>query len=191
MLLAHFRMTGEWEVGSTAHPPPVHARVLVEFDDGVRLTLVDPRALSTVTLHRPGEEPIPELGPDPLSDAFDRVWLRSTLRARRIPIKVALLDQRVAAGVGNIYAAEALWVARIGPRVSSASLGVVRLSRLSDAVRQVLRHASGERRSAYGGRGGFAVYGREGEPCPRCGSRIRRILQAGRSTYFCPRCQPG
>ncbi len=187
MLHVHFRMSGGWEIGSTAIEPTAHTRVLVDLSDDTRLSLVDPRALSTFTLHPPGPDPLPRLGPDPLSPAFDVDWLASTLRNRKVSTKVALLDQRVAAGVGNIYAAEALWVARINPRAVVATLRRPRLARLADAVRQVLTDASARQDDE--SRDDFAAYGREGEPCRRCGSQIRRVVQAGRSTYFCPRCQ--
>jgi formamidopyrimidine-DNA glycosylase len=102
-----------------------------------------------------------------------------------------LLDQRVVAGLGNIYVAEALWRARISPTIPARELGRVRRARLVDAIRETLadaiqapgRYARGETVDA------MNVYGREAEPCPRCGAEIRRAVQAGRSTYFCPRCQ--
>jgi formamidopyrimidine-DNA glycosylase len=101
-----------------------------------------------------------------------------------------LLDQRVLAGVGNIYAAEALWEARIDPRALAASLGLRELTRLLVAVRAVLERASGSR---YYGEdresSRFRVYDREGAPCPRCASPVARMTQSGRSTYYCPRCQ--
>lgn len=187
MAHVHFRMSGDWEIGSTATAPSPHARLLMDLADGTRLSLVDPRALSTFTLHPPGVDPLPRLGPDPLSADFDTNWLAGALRGRRVSIKVALLDQRVAAGVGNIYAAEALWVARIDPRAITGTLRRTRLARLAEAIRQLLRAASSAR--GHGTRDEFVVYGREGEPCLRCRARIRRIVQAGRSTYFCPRCQ--
>lgn len=187
MAHVHFRMSGDWEIGSTATAPSPHARVLIDLAGGTRLSLVDPRALSTFTLHPPGPDPLPRLGPDPLSAGFNADWLAGALRGRRVSAKVALLDQGVAAGVGNIYAAEALWVARIDPRAIAGALRRPRLARLAEAIRQVLRLASGVR--AHRASDPFAVYGREGNACPRCGARIRRIVQAGRSTYFCPRCQ--
>jgi formamidopyrimidine-DNA glycosylase len=190
-LHAHFRMTGDWHVGRSDAPPPAHARVVLDLDDGTRVTLVDPRALGGVRWHAPGLAPEPALGPDALDDAFDGAALRDALRTRRAAIKPALLDQRVVAGVGNIYAAEALWRARIDPRVSAASLGAARAGRLVDGIKAVLhdalaapgRYQDGEALQR------LAVYGREGEPCPRCGSTVRRIVQAGRSTYFCGGCQ--
>ena len=187
---AHFRMAGDWDVSVVAMPLPKFARAVLELTDGTRISLVDPRALSTMKLHGAGELALPSLGPDPADATFDAVFLRRVLATRKGPIKPALLDQRVASGVGNIYAAEALWLARIDPRATASSLGPARLKRLVDGIRQAL--ATGEAsagRYSEGGSGGLEVYGREGEACSRCGGTIRRIVQAGRSTYFCPRCQ--
>jgi formamidopyrimidine-DNA glycosylase len=190
-LHAHFRMTGDWDVGRDGAPLPPHARVVLALDDGARVALVDPRALGSVSWYAPGAAPRPRLGPDALGDAFDHGALRAALRTRRAAIKPALLDQAVVAGVGNIYASEALWRAGVDPRAPAASLGPARAARLVDAVRGVLRdaldapgrHQEGEAVER------LRVYGREGEPCARCGAPVRRVVQAGRSTYFCARCQ--
>lgn len=187
---AHFRMAGDWTLVMADGEPPKHMRAYIDLDDGTRVALVDPRALSTLDVLDAGHEPLSTLGPDPFSDAFTAAWLRDAIAKRRSAIKPALLDQRVAAGVGNIYAAEALWEAGIDPRVAANSLGPRRLQALVDAIRVVLRRGRRTRgRYADGGVGGLRVYDREGEPCTRCGSIIRRLGQAGRSTYFCPGCQ--
>ena len=190
-LHAHFRMTGDWHVGPTADAPPPHARVTLDLDDGMRVTLVDPRALGGVSWHAPGQAPVPQLGPDALDEAFDAAALRRALRTRRAAIKPALLDQRVVAGVGNIYAAEALWRARIDPRVVAPSLGPMRAARLVAAIRDVMHDALGMPGRYQDGEAlhRLAVYGRQDEPCVRCGAPVRRIVQAGRSTYFCTGCQ--
>lgn len=187
-LHVHFRMAGDWRVAAAAAPPPRHARLLLDLDDGRRVALVDPRALSTVDLRAPGAPP-PRLGPEATDPSLDGAALRVALRGRRGPIKPVLLDQRVVAGLGNIYAAEALWHARIDPRTAAASLGRVRLDRLMVGIRHAL--AAGVQRDTRYSDGGtrLAVYGREGEACTRCDGTIRRIVQAGRSTCFCPRCQ--
>jgi formamidopyrimidine-DNA glycosylase len=195
-LHVHFRMAGDWHVARDDDPARVsdvlrHARAEFVFDDGARVSLVDPRALSTIMLHAPGASPLPPLGPEPTDPGFSAASFADALRRRRGPIKPVLLDQRVVAGVGNIYAAEALWEARISPRASANRLSSARLTRLADAMRVTLedaiaapgRYSTGETRDA------MHVYGREGEPCTRCGAAIRRIVQAGRSTYYCPRCQ--
>ena len=189
-IVVHFRMTGDWLVDNTREPLAKYARVVLELDGGIRISLVDPRALSTVTLHREGSESLPMLGPDPTDETLPVETFGAALSRRRVAIKVALLDQRVLAGVGNIYAAEALWVAKIDPRVAASSLSRARQARLLDAIRSVLAKAqrlAGRYRDDGAGR--FEVYDREGEPCSRCGTAIRRIVQAGRSTYYCPHCQ--
>ena len=189
-MVVHFRMTGDWLIEASGTQMPNFARVVIDLDDGARVALVDPRALSTVTLHRAGAESLPTLGPDAADPAVSVEVFAEALARRRVAIKVALLDQRVLAGVGNIYAAEALWVARIDPRAVASSLTRARQRRLLDAIRSVLdkaEHSTGRYRE--NGAGRFEVYDRESLPCSRCGTSIKRIVQAGRSTYFCPRCQ--
>jgi formamidopyrimidine-DNA glycosylase len=176
-LHVHFRMTGDWDVGRVEDPLPPYARVVIAFTDGSRAVLTDPRALSTLTLHAPGVDPLPDLGPDATDPAFTAVYLGDALSKRRIAIKPALLDQRVVAGLGNIYATEALWLARIDPRRPASSLDRRELSRLVKAIRRVLD--KGEP---------WSVYDREGQRCPRCGGTIERFTQAGRSTYWCSGC---
>jgi formamidopyrimidine-DNA glycosylase len=183
-------MTGDWLVDDVSAPVPRFARVVVELASGVRVSLVDPRALSTATLHRDGEESLPVLGPDAADPTVSVEAFGEALSRRRVPIKIALLDQRVLAGVGNIYAAEALWLARINPRAIASSLSPARRARLLEAIRSVLAKAqasTGRYRDNDVGR--FEVYDREGLACSRCGHRIRRIVQGGRSTYYCPHCQ--
>ena len=199
VLHAHFRMNGDWWVGRDDEPAPPHARALISLDDGSRVALVDSRALATLALHDAGAEPALALGPEPDDPALDAASLERALAPRRGAIKPALLDQRVIAGLGNIYAAEALWRARIDPFAPASSLSRRDLGRLLRAIRAVIRRASGGRyrSSVVGGAGGtFAarpprldVYDREGEPCRRCRTPIARAVQAGRSTYYCPACQ--
>jgi formamidopyrimidine-DNA glycosylase len=184
-------MTGDWEPGLTDGPLPRHTRAHLDFSDGTRLSLVDPRALSTIALHRADDDALPPLGLEPSDPALTVAALGTVLARRRAAIKIVLLDQSVVAGMGNIYAAEALWRARVDPRASAASLGPARRSRLIAAMRDVIERAMRDparySEDAAGER--FDVYDREGEPCRRCDTRIRRIVQGGRSTYFCPRCQ--
>ena len=191
-VVVHFRMTGDWlvEAGQPATSLPNYARVVIELDDGMRVSLIDPRALSTVTVHRAGATSLPTVGPDAADPTVPVEVFGQALAKRRVAIKVALLDQRVLAGVGNIYAAEALWLARIDPRAVASSLSKSRQRRLLDAIRAVLDKAqsiAGRYRDDRTER--FEVYDREGQPCSRCGTAIRRIVQGGRSTYFCPHCQ--
>lgn len=193
VLEVQFRMTGDWVVCRPGDALPPHARLVMMLEGGVALVLDDPRALAVVRLR---EAPAPSASaPDALSPSFDEDWLATALATRRAPVKSTLLDQRVAPGVGNIYACEALWHARIDPRTPARAIGRVRVARLVDALRLVLRR--GLRTGARDYRTGcarramsrFAVYGREGESCVRCGARVRRLVLAGRGTYFCPRCQ--
>ena len=188
VLLAHFRMNGDWEFGQVADEPPRFARAILEFTDGTRLSFVDSRALGTIELH--AESGLLDLGLGP--DAADATWtsgqLRGTLAVRRGPIKPALLDQKLVAGLGNIYAAESLWRARIDPRAPCRSLTAAQVKRLRTAIAAVLTRATGTRYSD-DTTVTLDVYDRAGLPCRRCRAPIERIVQAGRSTYFCPSCQ--
>jgi formamidopyrimidine-DNA glycosylase len=190
-LHVHFRMAGDWEVVSVDDPVPPRARATLDFNDGTRVALVDPRALSTLTLHAAGDSPLPELGPEPSDPRLTAQALQAVLARRKGPIKPVLLDQRIVAGVGNIYASEALWRAAISPTTPASSLPLDRLEMLLGAIRQVLGAAArlpGRYREARGSRR-IAVYGRAGEPCRNCSTPIDRIVQAGRSSFYCPDCQ--
>ena len=144
-------------------------------------------------------EPFVRMGPEPLSDAFDGAWLLATLAGRTAPIKALLLDQRIVAGLGNIYVCEALHMAGIAPTRAGGRISAMRIQRLVEAVKIVLAaaiEAGGSTLRDYarpdGELGYFSkqwrVYGREGEAC-QCGAVIRRRIDSGRSTFFCPRCQ--
>ncbi|NUQ92918.1 MAG: formamidopyrimidine-DNA glycosylase [Gemmatimonadaceae bacterium] len=185
---AHFRMAGDWAFDRAGDDLPRSARAAFDLDDGSRLLLLDPRALSTLKVLPRGATPFGSLGPDPFSPEFDAAFAASLAR-RRGAIKPALLDQSVAAGVGNIYAAEALWEARMDPRRSAATLSADEVLRLADAIREVLRRGRASRGRYRDGQSRFRVYGREGEPCARCDTPIERVVQGGRSTSFCPVCQ--
>lgn len=196
VLEVHFRMTGDWSMAAATDPAPPHERVRFEFTDGTRVSLVDGRALSVLRLHDPGTFVLPDLGPEPLDAEWTPALFRAALTARRGPIKPVLLDQRVLSGIGNIYAAEALWEARIDPRTSASQLSKARVSRLHEAVRTVLHRAPAGRyyESAGSMRAtaedeAWRVYGKEGGACRRCGKTIKRITQAGRSTFWCSGCQ--
>ena len=189
----HFRMNGDWIVDRATDPPPRFARASIEFDDGARLVLEDSRALSVLEVHRAGADVATALGPEATDAAFSAPHLLAALRKRRSAIKLALLDQRVVAGLGNIYAAEALWRARLSPQLPANALDRARASKLVTAIRGVLRKATRNVSRYYAaGRSApnrFDVYDREGRPCRRCGTPIKRIVQGARSTYFCPSCQ--
>ena len=187
-LHVHFRMAGDWAIDAVGDELPRSARAAIDFTDGTRLLLVDPRALSSIALIAKGDTPFENLGPDPSSPDFDATFAASLAR-RRSPIKPSLLDQKVAAGVGNIYAAEALWEARIDPAAPANSLTPEQVRDLAAAIRTVLDRGRAKRGRYREDASSLRVYGREGEPCERCATPIQRIVQAGRATSFCPRCQ--
>ena len=188
ILHAHFRMNGDWEFGKAADAVPRFARAVIGFTDGSRVAFVDSRALGTIELHEAGEMPDLGLGPDAASTRWTATQLGDALASRRGPIKPALLDQRLVAGLGNIYASEALWRARIDPRAASNSLTSAQVGGLRKAIAAVLKSAKGTRYTD-DDTVALAVYDRERLPCRRCGTGISRIAQAGRSTYFCAHCQ--
>ncbi|HEX9608024.1 MAG TPA: bifunctional DNA-formamidopyrimidine glycosylase/DNA-(apurinic or apyrimidinic site) lyase [Gemmatimonadaceae bacterium] len=192
-LVVHFRMNGDWELGTTADPLDRFARAVIELVDDTRISLIDRRALSSITLDKSGTSSLPRLGREASDPSLDADYLQAALKRKKIAIKPALMDQSVVAGLGNIYAAEALWEAELNPGKSASKVSRAKLERLVDAIRLVLspeKRLPGrytDKREA----GRFAVYDREGKICRRCGGTIKRIVQAGRSTYFCPSCQRG
>ena len=190
ILHVHFRMNGDWENGPVDAPLPRFARAVLAFTDGTRLVLVDSRALGTLDVHPAGVELALGLGPDAADQSWTAERLGEALAARRGPIKPALLDQKLVAGLGNIYAAESLWRARIDPRLPARELTAPRVRRLRHAIAKVIERATGSRYTD-DDRVKLDVYDREGKPCRRCRTPIERIVQAGRSTYFCPECQTG
>lgn len=192
LLHVHFRLDGDWvAVGATA-PLPAHARVSFVLGRR-RLALTDPRALCSVRYLAAGADPGLDLGPEPEDPTFTAAELRRRLSTRRVPIKPLLLDQRLLAGVGNIYAQEACWHARIHPAARADRLTLAQVTRLLAGLRRTLGdghvNAGRYRRGERGRSIPFEVYDREGEPCARCRTRIKRVEQAGRGTWFCPRCQ--
>ena len=200
-LVSHLGMTGKWLLQPRAGgEPPSHSRARLRLDDGRVLHYQDPRLFGRLRLV-PGArfEEVPEiaaLGPDPLASGIDVGRLAAALARTRLPVKVKLLDQRLLPGVGNIHAAEACFRARIDPRRPSRSLSRAEVKRLADAVlasfRMTLDAEKGPKITYVeeGGANPFLVYGRDGERCPRCRrADLRRIVQAQRSTFLCPRCQ--
>src|SRR5262249_39116864 len=182
------RMTGDWTIDRSDEPLPRFARATIAFRDGTRVVLDDPRALSTLDLHAAGSPPSLALGPEPTDRSLTARSLAASLSKRRGPIKPALLDQRIIAGIGNIYAAEALWHARISPTVAASSLSTRQVAALLSALRLVIRRATGARYTDDSTKR-LAVYDREGKPCRRCRTPIRRIVQAGGETYYHRPCQ--
>jgi formamidopyrimidine-DNA glycosylase len=205
VLLIHLRMTGTLRharAGAPEHDP--HLRVVVTLDDGSDVIYRDVRRFGTWLLLEPGEETdylAERLGEEPLSRAFTPASLAARLNRRRAPVKAALLDQRAAAGVGNIYADEALWRAQIHPLRAAGDLDEQEVKRLHKAVREALKAGIARQgttlrdyRTPDGERGrmqtALRVYGREGEPCYRCGAQIGKTRAGGRGTWYCPACQP-
>ena len=205
-LLVHLGMSGQLLVGAAGRPLAGHDRVVFSFTDGgPDLRLRDQRTFGHVMVDLGGAELpaiIGHIAPDPLEDAFDPDAFTARLRLRRSGVKAALLDQSLVSGIGNIYADEALWRAKLHWARPGASLRQADARRLLAAAEAVLLSAlaaggtsfdslyvnvNGE--SGYFGRS-LAVYGRAGEPCLRCGTTIRRDAFANRSAYSCPRCQP-
>jgi formamidopyrimidine-DNA glycosylase len=195
----HLRMTGNLYVIPDWRLRPAASSAWFEFDDGRALLFEDTRGLGALTIHDAAEMSrlLEGLGPEPLSRQFTAEALIRSAAGLRQPAKLFLMDQRRIAGLGNIYAAEALFRAGIDPRKPIGSVSTARLRALHAAIVGILREAVKSAVRAYSRPGRFneaedvelAVYGREGEPCPRCGGKIRRITQGGRSTYFCPKCQ--
>ena len=202
-LVFHLGMSGHWRVD----PSDIgkHDHLLIETDEGRRLSLRDPRRFGSVdlvpTAALPDWPAFKALGPEPLSGAIDGVWLKRKFKGRTAAVKLLLLDQRVVAGIGNIYACEALFRARIDPRKPAGRVSKARLDALADAIPAVLEdaiRAGGSTLKDFAAPDGelgyfskqFDVYDREGEPCRAgCGGHVRRIVQGGRSTFFCPACQ--
>jgi formamidopyrimidine-DNA glycosylase len=200
---AHLRMSGQllWTPDGSEEPlPHTHARLV--FEDGTELRFVDPRTFGELWVTSPSVPELSHLGPDALDALPLPPQLRSGLEGRRTTLKARLLDQTYLAGIGNIYADEILFLARLRPSRSCGSVSAPASVRLHDAIGEVLANAVEARGSslkdqryvdAYG-RTGTAqllhrVHAREGKPCEVCGSVVRRVVLAGRSTYFCPRCQ--
>jgi formamidopyrimidine-DNA glycosylase len=206
VLLLHLGMSGRVTAGGAALPDARHDHVVLTLDDGTVIRFNDPRRFGLIDYVRRGEAAqhplLAGLGPEPLEPGFDGAYLGAALAGKLTPIKAALLDQRVVAGLGNIYVCEALYRAGVSPRRLAASIGPGRADRLAAAIKSVLTEAIAAGGSslrdyvqADGALGYFqhhwAVYGREGEPCPGCdcAEGVRRIVQSGRSTFFCAKRQ--
>jgi formamidopyrimidine-DNA glycosylase len=204
-LLVHLRMTGGFQhPTSTLSDADPHRRALITLDDGSDVAYRDVRRFGTWLLLEPGELNsylAERIGGEPLERAFTTSKLLKAFEGRRAPVKSALLDQRAVAGVGNIYADEALWLARLHPLRPAGSLSPEEGGELRRGIRRALRRGLARQGATLrdfrdpNGRAGrmqheFHVYGRAGESCDRCGTPIEKIRAAGRGTWFCPRCQP-
>ena len=198
-MIFHLGMSGSWRINRANLE--THDHLLLETDEGTRLALNDPRRFGSVDLVPTGEldawPAFKALGPEPMDlDARD---LQRRLAGRTAPIKLLLLDQGIVAGLGNIYVCEALYRAGIHPKRTGGSISLDRLKRLVVSIREVIGEAieaGGSTLRDFASPDGelgyfsktFAVYDREGQPC-RCGGTVKRIVQGGRSTFYCPACQ--
>jgi len=206
ILAVHLRMTGKFLYLNAEDDLPKHAHAIFYLDNERRLIFRDQRQFGVMKLVARGRlaqtKGIRELAPEPLSDDFSPAYLREIVARSRRSLKTLLLDQTKVLGLGNIYAAEALFRAGINPFKIAAQLSSRRVPRLHQAIRDVLGDAitdSSTSRINLEHPNGFSygeaferfwqVYEREGEPCFKCGARIRRLTHGGRSTYWCPRCQ--
>ena len=205
-LLAHLGMSGQLLVGEPDRPLSPHVRIWFGFKDGGSdLRFTDQRTFGHMCMVRDGAGlpgPIAHIAPDPFEPSYDPELLTRRLRSRRTGVKRALLDQSLVSGVGNIYADEALWRARLHWARPTETLNGPEISRLLTAVREVLAEALVAGGTSFddlyvnvNGESGYferslAVYGREGFPCPRCGAPVRRDPFMNRSAYSCPVCQP-
>lgn len=201
-MIFHLGMSGAWRVD----PADIgkHDHLLLETDEGRKLHLRDPRRFGSVdlvpTVDLEEWPPFKALGPEPLGSAIDGKWLKREFEGRTAAVKLLLLDQRVVAGLGNIYACEALYRARIDPRKAAGKVSRAKLDALAEAIPDVLEEAieaGGSSLKDFAAPDGelgyfskkFDVYDREGEPCRSCEGKVRRIVQGGRSTFFCASCQ--
>jgi formamidopyrimidine-DNA glycosylase len=219
VLLMHLGMSGSFRVGKDAAPgkyyherskSTAHDHIVFHMSNGATVTFNDPRRFGSMKLvprAKLEQEPLLRaLGPEPLGNEFDAAMLAKVCAGKKTSLKAALSDQRVVAGLGNIYVCEALFRARLAPkRIASTIAGRngnpnERAEKLVDAIKAVLKdaiQAGGsslrDHRRADGSLGdfqhNFQVYDREGQPCPHCKGKIKRIVQVGRSTFYCPSCQ--
>jgi formamidopyrimidine-DNA glycosylase len=201
-LLMHLGMTGRLLLDVPPdHGPHVH--LFFTLDEGVTLAFQDARRFGQALIFAPGEPltPLEQVGREPFSRRVTPQWLAETARGRTRPLKNFLLDGRLVAGIGNIYAGEIMFAAGLHPATPAGALGLDDWTRVLKETRRILRRAirqGGTTMNDYlnskGETGLFQVelmvYGREGEPCRRCGKAIKRLVQAGRSSFYCPRCQP-
>jgi formamidopyrimidine-DNA glycosylase len=205
-LLLHLGMSGRITAGPVGVPHATHDHVILTLDDGTVVRFNDARRFGLLDYMRRGEESahplLAGMGPEPLEPGFDGKYLEQKLAGKMTPIKAALLDQKIVAGLGNIYVCEALYRAGLSPRRLAATVTGARATKLAAAIKETLNdaiEAGGSSLRDYvqadGELGYFqhrwAVYGREGEPCPGCTCKegVQRIVQSGRSTFFCAKKQ--
>ncbi len=201
LLVLHLKMSGSLLLAPDSSEPPQYTRAILSLDSGDSIFFRDPRKFGRIWLVRDGAEATNRLGPEPLDTAFMPRVLAERLRGRKAPIKALLCDQTVIAGIGNMYADEALYAAGIHPLRTGGSLTGDEIARLHRAIQQTLRAGIAGKGASIvnyyrpGGETGaahfeFKVAHGLHHTCPSCGSPIRRIAVRGRGTYFCPLCQP-
>lgn len=208
-LFMHLGMSGRFTIEDTATarfvnspaPHPKHDHVIFQMSSGHKITFNDPRRFGFMELVAPNAPyRLDDLGPEPLGNSFHAPALRAALKGKKSKIKAALLDQRVVAGLGNIYVCEALFRAKISPRRAAGRLTVAQTQALTGHIKDVLTEAiqaGGSSLKDFAATDGalgyfqhnFLVYGREGQPCPLCETPITRLVQSGRSSFFCQSCQ--
>jgi formamidopyrimidine-DNA glycosylase len=199
-MLVHLGMTGRFVIVAEGTPRPKHTHLVLWLKDGRELRFVDARRFGQLDAFAKSKPPELGLGPDPIVHGIDVGAFLARAKTRKSPLKAFVLDQSVLAGVGNIYASEALWRAKLRPTLRAHRLTPATATRLADAISEVLNHALEHNGttlrdfvSAEGAAGENAdylwVYGRAGKPCPRCRNAIRRAVHQGRATYYCPTCQ--
>ena len=201
VIVVHLRMTGRLYVDPPGSGPESHVQVEIELDNGHLLRFLDVRKFGRVQFAQHESDILPVLGPEPLSNDFRPDWLVQSLKQHRRQIKPLLLDQSFLAGLGNIYVDEALHRAGIHPQANSARLDAERVRALHGAIRRILTAAIRREGSSFdrfyrtpeGKPGGYQaqlqVYGREGQPCRRCGGTVRRTVVGQRGTHWCRGCQ--
>jgi formamidopyrimidine-DNA glycosylase len=200
MLVVHLRMTGALLHRRADAPPDPFLRAVLHLDDGTELRFTDIRKFGGLWLTDDFELVTTGLGPEPLSEGFTADIIANAVKGRKAPVKSIILDQRRIAGIGNIYADEACYAARIDPRRHGLTLSESDVSALHEAVRQVLAFGVESRGASFrdykdaDGKSGsmhmhVKVFRRTGKECYECGSIIERVVVGGRSTHFCPKCQ--
>jgi formamidopyrimidine-DNA glycosylase len=202
-LVIHLRMSGQLLLTPPEWPVARHTHAVLSLSDGRELRFVDPRTFGELFVAPSPVAALAHLGPDPLSTRWSAAALERALAGRTARLKLLLMDQRFVAGIGNIYSDEALFAARLRFDRPAGSLSGEEVGRLHRAVRTTLREAvrlrgsslsDGQYVDLFGAPGDYQsrhrVYGREGQPCPRCGGPVRRLSLGGRSTFFCETCQP-
>lgn len=202
LLIIHLKMTGSLLIGQDSSEPPRFTRAIIHLDKDTNIFFRDPRKFGLMRLVKDKNSIVGKLGPEPLEADFTPQLLAQRLAKRTAPIKALLCDQNLIAGVGNMYADEALFAAGIHPLRSAASLSQAEIERLYGAIRQVLWSAIGHKGASVdtyfrpSGEIGTAhchfkvAHQRGGKPCPVCGTPIERTVVRQRGTYFCPKCQP-